>query len=128
MLRKYRKYLVSIMLNNASDRSASLAANNEKNLKDKLKTKAMIEQYKSDVKRYGSVSKLMSAIAQRNAPVAECFFKGKAKGQEYAWLEANLVFAVARRLARSGVPALTVHDEFIVPRKRQFGAGVHVYN
>ena len=109
------KYLVSIMLNNASDRSASLAANNEKNLKDKLKTKAKIEQYKSDVKRYGSVSKLTSAITQRNAPVAECFFKGKAKGQEYAWLEANLVFEVARRLARSGVPALTVHDEFIVP-------------
>lgn len=109
------KYLVSIMLNNGSNRSASLAANNEKNLKDKLRTKAKIEQYKSDVKRYGSVSKLMSAITQRNAPVAECFFKGKAKGQEYAWLEANLVFEVARRLARSGVPALTVHDEFIVP-------------
>ena len=47
--------------------------------------------------------------------MAECFFRGKAKGQEYAWLEANLVFEVARRLARSGVPALTVHDEFIVP-------------
>lgn len=39
----------------------------------------------------------------------------QAKGQEYAWLEANLVFEVARGLARSGVPALTVHDEFIVP-------------
>ena len=110
------KYLVSIMLNNASDRSASLAVNNEKNLKDKLKTKAKIEQYKKDVRKFGSVSKLMAAIAQRNAPVAECFFKGKAKGQEYAWLEANLVFEVARRLARSGVPALTVHDEFIVPK------------
>ena len=57
----------------------------------------------------------MTAIAERNAPVAECFFRGKAKGQEYAWHEANLVFEVARRLARSGVPALTVHDEFIVP-------------
>jgi len=57
----------------------------------------------------------MSAIAQSNAPVYERFIKGKAKGREYAWLEANLVFEVARRLARSGVPALTVHDEFIVP-------------
>ena len=28
---------------------------------------------------------------------------------------ANLVFEAARNLARSGVPALTVHDEFIVP-------------
>ena len=57
----------------------------------------------------------MTAIVERNAPIAECFFRGKAKGQKYAWLEANLVFEVARRLARSGVPALTVHDEFIVP-------------
>ncbi len=110
------KYLVSIMLNNAGPHSASLAANNEKNLKDKLKTKTNIERYKKDVKKFGSVSKLMTVIAERNAPIAECFLKGKAKGQEYAWLEANLVFEVARRLARSGVPALTVHDEFIVPK------------
>ena len=110
------KYLVSIMLNNASPHSASLAANNEKNLKDKLKTKTNIERYKKDVKKFGSVSKLMTVIAERNAPIAECFLKGKAKGQEYAWLEANLVFEVCRRLARSGVPALTVHDEFIFPK------------
>jgi hypothetical protein len=57
----------------------------------------------------------MVVIEQRNAPIAECFLRGKAQGQQYAWLEANLVFEVARRLARSGVPALTVHDEFIVP-------------
>ena len=42
-------------------------------------------------------------------------FKGKATGQQHAWLEANLVFEVARLLARMDVPALTVHDEFIVP-------------
>ena len=57
--------------------------------------------------------------AQRNAPISECFFIGKAQGQQYAWLEANLVFEVARRLARSGVPALTVHDEFIVPMGKE---------
>ena len=43
------------------------------------------------------------------------FFKGKAMGQQYAWLEANLVFEVAILLARMDVPALTVHDEFVVP-------------
>ena len=57
----------------------------------------------------------MTAIAERNAPIAECFFKSKATGQQYAWLEANLVFEVARLLARMNIPALTVHDEFIVP-------------
>ena len=54
-------------------------------------------------------------IADRNAPIAKCFFKGKAMGQQYAWLETNLVFEVARLLSRMDVPALTVHDEFIVP-------------
>ena len=113
--RSTAKYLVNIMLNSDSYYGASRAANNEDNLKDKLKTNAKIEQYNKDIKGFGSLKKLMVAIEQRNAPIAECFLKGKAKGQEYAWLEANLVFEVARRLARSGVPALTVHDEFIVP-------------
>ncbi len=109
------KYLVSIMLNNDSYYGASRAANKKENLKDKLKTKAKIEQYHKDIKSFGNLKQLMIAIEQRNAPIAECFLKGKAQGQQYAWLEANLVFEVARRLARSGVPALTVHDEFIVP-------------
>ena len=113
--RSTAKYLVNIMLNSDSYYGASRAANNEDNLKDKLKTNAKIEQYNKDIKGFGSLKKLMVAIEQRNAPIAECFLKGKAKGQEYAWLDANLVFEVARRLARSGVPALTVHDEFIVP-------------
>ena len=38
----------------------------------------------------------------------------KAMGQHYQWLEANLVFHVAHQLSLKGVPALTVHDEFIV--------------
>jgi hypothetical protein len=106
------KYLVNIMLNTDS---YYRAANNEDNLKEKLKTKAKIEQYHKDIKSLGSLKRLMVVIEQRNAPIAECFLRGKAQGQQYAWLEANLVFEVARRLARSGVPALTVHDEFIVP-------------
>ena len=76
---------------------------------------AISEELNSLFDRLQQGARLMTAIAERNAPIAECFFGGKAKGQEYAWLEANLVFEVARRLARSGVPALIVHDEFIVP-------------
>ena len=113
--RSTAKYLVNIMLNSDSYYGAARAANNEDNLKEKLKTKAKIEQYHKDIKNFGSLKQLMIAIEQRNAPIAKCFLKGKAQGQQYAWLEANLVFEVARRLARSGVPALTVHDEFIVP-------------
>jgi hypothetical protein len=112
MARSTAKFLANIMINNESQRAASLTAN--KNAPEKLKAHE-IKRYEQDRKNFGSVSKLMTAIAERNTAIAECFFRGKAKGQEYAWLEATLVFEVARRLARSGVPALTVHDEFIVP-------------
>ena len=112
MARSTAKFLANIMINNESQHAASLTAN--KNAPEKLKA-SKLKHYEEDRKKFGSVSKLMTAIAERNAPISECFFRGKAQGQQYAWLETNLVFEVARRLARSGVPALTVHDEFIVP-------------
>ena len=58
-------------------------------------------------------------VEERNAPIAECFYQGKARGQYYAWLESNLVFEVAKYLTDQGVPALTVHDEFIVPESME---------
>ena len=58
---------------------------------------------------------MMKLIIDRNAPIAECFFQGKAAGQRHAWHEQNLVFEVARPLARMDVPTLTVRDEFILP-------------
>ena len=112
MARSTAKFLANIVINNESQHAASLTAN--KNAPEKLKA-SELKHYEEDRKKFGSVSKLMTAIAERNAPISECFFRGKAQGQQYAWLETNLVFEVARRLARSGVPALTVHDEFIVP-------------
>lgn len=35
-------------------------------------------------------------------------------GQHYQWLEANLVFHVAHKLSRKRIPAITVHNDFIV--------------
>jgi hypothetical protein len=105
------KYLVNLMLNTGSMQAASLAAN--KNIEDQ--NKLVRDNYSSDLHRIKTVSAMMKLIADRNSPIAECFFKGKAVGQQYAWLEANLVFEVARLLRRMDVPALTVHDEFIVP-------------
>ena len=100
------------MLNNASAQAASLAAN--KNVSEQKKL--VRDDYSSDLRRFKTVSAMMKAIADRSTPIAQCFFfKGKAMGQQYAWLEANLVFEVAILLARMDVPALTVHDEFVVP-------------
>ena len=66
-----------------------------------------------------AVSKIMDAVTDRNAPITECFYQGKAQGQYYAWLEFNLVFEVAHYLATLDIPALTVHDEFIVPQDKE---------
>ena len=99
------------MLNNASAQAASLAAN--KNISEQKKL--VRDDYSSDLRRFKTVSAMMKAIADRSTSIAQCFFKDKAMGQQYAWLEANLVFEVAILLARMDVPALTVHDEFIVP-------------
>jgi len=62
-----------------------------------------------------SVSRVtLASDSIRNAPIAQCFFNGKATVQQYAWLEANLVFELAILLARADASAFTVHDEFIV--------------
>ena len=67
---------------------ASLAAN--KNISDQKKL--VRDNYSSDLRRFKTVSAMMKLIADHNAPIAQCFFKGKAMDQRYAWLEANLVF------------------------------------
>lgn len=105
------KYLCNCMINNPSQLSAASAATNRL---DEL-TKAEQKLFYEDRKRHRSIKAMMKLITDRNAPIAECFFQGKAAGQRYAWHEQNLVFEVARLLARMDVPALTVHDEFIVP-------------
>ena len=105
------KFMMQMMLNNKSRHAASMAA--KTNLETLKKPKR--ERLEKETKKFGSLSKIMDAIADRNAPIASCFYQGKAKGQYYAWLEPNLVFEVARYLAEIEVPALTVHDEFIVP-------------
>ena len=105
------KFLMTMMINNDSVGAAARAAN-----KNIVKKKARVQKcFAADLSKFRSLSKIMALIAERNAPIAECFFRGKIHGQRYAWHEQNLVFEVARLLARMDVPALTVHDEFIVP-------------
>jgi hypothetical protein len=110
------KFLCTIMLNTDSIRAASSAAN--KNAEIKLEPYEL-DLFLTDCERFGNVSTVMKQIVRRNAPIESCFFNGKPQGQRYAWLETNLVFEVARQLARTGVPALTVHDEFIVPADKE---------
>ena len=45
-------------------------------------------------------------------------YQAKARGQ-YCAAGVHLVFEVAKHLTDQGVPALTVHDEFIVPESME---------
>ena len=74
-----------------------------------------------------AASNIMDAIARRNEPIQPCFFRGDAVGQHYAWLEANLVFEVARYAVNWEIPALTVHDEFIVAEENEDGMNELLY-
>jgi len=73
--------------------------------------KVLVEQA---IQQHGSIEKIIRMIVERNKPIESCLMQGKAMGQRYQWLEASLVFHVAHQLMLNGVPALTVHDEFIV--------------
>ena len=71
------------------------------------------------IERLGSERKLLELVVARNEPIRPCLMLGAAMGQHYQWLEANLVFHVAHQLSLRGIPAITVHDEFIVMEKHQ---------
>ena len=71
---------------------------------------------------------VIEAILERNKPIAPCLMQGKAMGQHYQWLEANLVFHVAHQLSQRGVSAITVHDEFIVKEEDREVAEMLMYN
>ena len=77
------------------------------------------ERFELDSKNHGGIAAMMRLVEERNDPIAKCFYQGKAEGQYYAWLESNLVFEVAKYLTDQGIPALTVHDEFIVPESME---------
>ena len=119
-----KKY-ANIMLNTASTKSASGAIG--KWLKDKRTKKRDQEAHAKAIARFRGRPAIMDAILERNEPIKNCFFQGKAMGQHYAWLEANLVFEVARYAVHWDIPALTVHDEFIVPEENEDGMNELLY-
>tara|TARA_B110001450_G_scaffold104142_1_gene98614 strand:- start:834 stop:2066 length:1233 start_codon:yes stop_codon:yes gene_type:complete len=123
--RSTAKKFLNIMLNIKGKSSVSGAVN--KWLKV-LASNAEKRDYQTAVKNVGDNAKIMDAVLKRNQPIAKCFFKGKAMGQHYAWLEANLVYEVANYLTQFlNIPCLTVHDEFIIPENRALGIEDYLY-
>ena len=106
------KQYLTIMANTSNTYAAEGAVSKWlKKGKKRLKAKPAA---RAAERNFGSKKAVIKAILERNKPIAPCLMQGKAMGQHYQWLEANLVFHVAHQLSLRGVPALTVHDEFIV--------------
>ena len=122
--RAIAKQYANIMLNTANKRSTSGAIGKWLN---NQATKREQEAHTKLLERFRNRNAVMDAILERNEPIKNCFFQGKAMGQHYAWLEANLVFEVARYAVRWDIPALTVHDEFIVPEENEDGMNELLY-
>ena len=71
--------------------------------------------------------KLQKLIRQNHQSVAHVFYRPKI-GLNVQYLESCLIFEVAVQLFRRGIPALTVHDEIIVPRKDEGEAREVMYS
>jgi hypothetical protein len=118
------KRFMTLMLNTKDERGASSAMKNwlnedERNVLPhrKMKEKADKVLVEQAIQQYGSIEKIIRMIVEKNKPIESCLMQGKRMGQHYQWLEASLVFHVAHQLMLSNVPALTVHDEFIVRKQ-----------
>ena len=119
---KYRDVLkiwFQISLGSNKHRGVHLSLTNYFNKKANAKWK---ELYKSFIKEIGGLKNrkvVTERIIKDNPEVAEYFLKGKRMQTHLQWLEANMVFNVAHQLSLAGIPCLTVHDEYIVPREYQ---------
>ena len=110
--REVAKWAMKFLLNTKGLWGAELALNNWLNTEaENPEARGMIAQA---IQKVGSSRMLLELVIERNEPIKDCLMLGAAMGQHYQWLEANLVFHVAHQLSLIGVPALTVHDEFIV--------------
>jgi len=119
--RRAVKRFMTLMLNTKDECGASAAMKNwlyedERTVLPHRKAKERADKVlvEQAIQQHGSIEKIIRMIVERNKPIESCLMQGKAMGQHYQWLEASLVFHVAHQLMLNGVPALTVHDEFIV--------------
>ena len=61
-----------------------------------------------------STTEMVDAVEQRFKSLQQFFYQGEAQGEHYSWWEQNILFEIAHQACLYDVPALTVHDSFIV--------------
>ena len=106
------KQVMKFLMNTKGFQGAEMALKNWLYDEDSCPRETMIVS--DATKKLGSTRNLLELVLARNEAIRPCLMLGPAIGQHYQWLEANLVFHVAHQLSLRDIPALTVHDEFIV--------------
>jgi hypothetical protein len=119
--REMVKVMTTRMLNNYTKESASGSFKGWLNLRENYYYKTEYE------KNPFPLWKLQKAIREKHSPVAHLFYNKKI-GMNLQFLEASLIFEIAVQLCRRGIPALTVHDEIIVPRRDEGEAKMVMYS
>ena len=104
--RELIKVLINRCMLNSESRQASSAR-----FDSMCKNKDLI-----DLKREATLSttEMVDAVEKRFAFLKQFFYRGEARGEHYSWWEQNILFDIAHQACLYGVPALTVHDSFIV--------------
>jgi hypothetical protein len=79
----------------------------------KAEDKLKFSQYK-DIKKKITIKDILEAFLTKHYLIRHMFLRGKEVGNKVQCLESDLVFAVVNELTNRSIPALTVHDSFIV--------------
>jgi hypothetical protein len=120
--RKLSKQMHIMMLNNSTSKKSSFAFMGW--LQNERENYYLNKEYE---KNPFNLYKFQKAIRQKHGAVSDVFYNPKV-GLNVQFLESALIFEIAVQLCRRGIPALTVHDEIIVPRRDEGEAKMVMYS
>jgi len=120
--RKLSKQMHIMMLNNSTSKKSAFAFMGW--LQNERKNYYLNKEFQ---KNPFDLYALQKKIRQKHPTIAHIFYQPKI-GLNVQYLESCLIFEVALQLCRRGIPALTVHDEIIVPRNDEGEAREVMYS
>lgn len=118
LLRDAAKLALMIMLNTSTRRGAIAALLKELNEPDKMEVLDEVKRY------FGTVSRVISAIEERNPDLKPFFYERKYVELQHH--EANIMWLCQLKLMELGIPSLSVHDDLRI-RIRDFDVARRVY-
>ena len=127
MTRKVAKRIVNIMLNSTRSNVHKGISGHFNHAKTDLEEKQGFKEAKEYFGK-GYLDKMIEAVVEKNKPISQAFLQGKAWGQHWSWIEANIVYETAHyAMTQLDIPMVIVHDEFIVPESKAIWVDDYMY-